>query len=351
MSTPGTALEREIAALQTGDFGALELRRSRNAPRLADRPGLSAPRGWPLPAAPVSPRQAFELLFFDYMGLSPGEMPVVEETPDRIAWLSDNPCPTLEACAGSASTRGRSAEPSTSDRSRPSSAGSTRGCASSATTSAIRPHAPHCRERSCGWTSKRSCAKPSPRRGPPRPRATRATGRGAHGRPGARPGPRHRRHHGAIPASTGSFGHPGGHRRSGQPRPERSPARLHLRALPHVRRPRRLGQRDHHRLRLVDSRHGRHGAHPHRVGAAEIAERSPQGAGGHRRRAQRRVRLAVRLRGGGERRAASLEAYRVPAGRARVLLGSPPHLQMYAVTASASVGRSTRAWRRRSPAA
>lgn len=47
---------------------------------------------------PVTPRQAFERLFFDYMGLSPADLIVVEEDEDRITWLSKNPCPTLDAC-------------------------------------------------------------------------------------------------------------------------------------------------------------------------------------------------------------------------------------------------------------
>ena len=47
---------------------------------------------------PVTPRQAFEVLFFDYMGLSAGDLPVVKETDREIVWLSQNPCPTLEAC-------------------------------------------------------------------------------------------------------------------------------------------------------------------------------------------------------------------------------------------------------------
>jgi len=44
-----------------------------------------------------SPRQAFDLLFFDYMGLSPDELPIVSETATEIVWQSANPCPTLEA--------------------------------------------------------------------------------------------------------------------------------------------------------------------------------------------------------------------------------------------------------------
>jgi tRNA(adenine34) deaminase len=44
-----------------------------------------------------SPRQAFELLFLDYMGLPVAELPVVSETADEIVWRSFNRCPTLEA--------------------------------------------------------------------------------------------------------------------------------------------------------------------------------------------------------------------------------------------------------------
>jgi tRNA(Arg) A34 adenosine deaminase TadA len=45
----------------------------------------------------ATPRRAFELLFFDYMGLSPHDLPVVSESETEIAWRSHNPCPTLEA--------------------------------------------------------------------------------------------------------------------------------------------------------------------------------------------------------------------------------------------------------------
>jgi GNAT superfamily N-acetyltransferase len=47
---------------------------------------------------PLSPRQAFELLFLEYMGLSSEDLPVILETDQQITWLSKNPCPTLEAC-------------------------------------------------------------------------------------------------------------------------------------------------------------------------------------------------------------------------------------------------------------
>ena len=45
-----------------------------------------------------SPRRAYELLFFEYMELEAGDVPVVAESEDRIVWASYNPCPTLEAC-------------------------------------------------------------------------------------------------------------------------------------------------------------------------------------------------------------------------------------------------------------
>jgi tRNA(adenine34) deaminase len=44
-----------------------------------------------------TPRQAFDLLFFDYMGLSPADLLIVSETENEIVWQSANPCPTLEA--------------------------------------------------------------------------------------------------------------------------------------------------------------------------------------------------------------------------------------------------------------
>jgi tRNA(adenine34) deaminase len=54
-------------------------------------PGLSSHN-------PPSPRTAYEVLLFDYMGLSEQEAPVLSETDTEIVWLSTNKCPTLEAC-------------------------------------------------------------------------------------------------------------------------------------------------------------------------------------------------------------------------------------------------------------
>jgi len=45
-----------------------------------------------------TPRQAYELLFFEHMGLARDELPVVSESPDEIVWLSRNRCTLLEAC-------------------------------------------------------------------------------------------------------------------------------------------------------------------------------------------------------------------------------------------------------------
>jgi tRNA(adenine34) deaminase len=45
-----------------------------------------------------SPRQAYEMLFFGYMGLPANEVPILQETEDKIVWSSKNRCPTLEAC-------------------------------------------------------------------------------------------------------------------------------------------------------------------------------------------------------------------------------------------------------------
>jgi tRNA(adenine34) deaminase len=46
----------------------------------------------------VSPRQAYELLFGEYMGLSLSDLPVVTQSEHEITWVSNNACPTLEAC-------------------------------------------------------------------------------------------------------------------------------------------------------------------------------------------------------------------------------------------------------------
>lgn len=68
--------------------------------RVADKreAWFDTPAGQACVRGAVTPRQAFETLFFDYMGLSPDDLPVVHESQDAIEWQSKNPCPTLEAC-------------------------------------------------------------------------------------------------------------------------------------------------------------------------------------------------------------------------------------------------------------
>ncbi len=46
----------------------------------------------------ATPRRAFDLLFFSYMGLESEDLTVVTEDFDEIVWDSANPCPTLDAC-------------------------------------------------------------------------------------------------------------------------------------------------------------------------------------------------------------------------------------------------------------
>jgi tRNA(adenine34) deaminase len=52
----------------------------------------------PPDAPPPTPREAYEMLFFDYMGLSGDDVPVLSDTDTEIVWSSLNPCDTLEAC-------------------------------------------------------------------------------------------------------------------------------------------------------------------------------------------------------------------------------------------------------------
>ncbi len=47
---------------------------------------------------PPTPRKAYELLFFEYMGLSEKDLPVLSESDTEIVWSSRNRCPTLEVC-------------------------------------------------------------------------------------------------------------------------------------------------------------------------------------------------------------------------------------------------------------
>ena len=50
------------------------------------------------PRQDFSPRDVYELLFAEQMGLDLDELPIVSETPDEVVWRSYNRCSLLEAC-------------------------------------------------------------------------------------------------------------------------------------------------------------------------------------------------------------------------------------------------------------
>lgn len=45
-----------------------------------------------------TPRAAFELLFFEKIGLPVNDLPILSESNEKIVWSSRNSCPTLDAC-------------------------------------------------------------------------------------------------------------------------------------------------------------------------------------------------------------------------------------------------------------
>jgi tRNA(adenine34) deaminase len=92
------AVEREMAGLRSGDYGAVEKQRSLKRLNWLTTHGYPPREISPLPEVAVSPRQAYELLFFEYMGLAREQMPVVEESSDRVVWLSYDTCATLVSC-------------------------------------------------------------------------------------------------------------------------------------------------------------------------------------------------------------------------------------------------------------
>jgi tRNA(Arg) A34 adenosine deaminase TadA len=87
-------VQQQIESLQSQPFRTVESQiAQKRIAWLEQNRSLSRDQSTP------TPRRAFELLFFDYMGLSPADLPVVQETERQITWLSKNPCPTLEACS------------------------------------------------------------------------------------------------------------------------------------------------------------------------------------------------------------------------------------------------------------
>ncbi len=96
-STQQTPPSREEQLL-TGDFRRLERETARKRLAWLEQRGYADPTRWDPERAPVSPRQAFELFFSDYIGVDLADLPIEEESDDRITWLSLNPCSTLDAC-------------------------------------------------------------------------------------------------------------------------------------------------------------------------------------------------------------------------------------------------------------
>jgi tRNA(adenine34) deaminase len=141
-----SAADRETAWLRLGYYGTLERERSRRRLEWLNAMGYPARPDAPFPLTPVTPRSAYELLFFRYMGLSPEQVPIEEESPERIVWLSTDECATLEAC--------RRLELDTRQICRAVSERPVQTFLSRLDPrlrfvrdyGAIRPHAPHCRE-------------------------------------------------------------------------------------------------------------------------------------------------------------------------------------------------------------
>ncbi|NMB56190.1 MAG: nucleoside deaminase [Leptolinea sp.] len=85
-------IQRQVDRLQTCSLREIE--KSVSEKRLAWWQEHAALRK----SGRISPRYAFECLFFEYMGLKKEDLPILSETEDEITWASKNPCPTLSAC-------------------------------------------------------------------------------------------------------------------------------------------------------------------------------------------------------------------------------------------------------------
>ncbi|HSD84840.1 MAG TPA: nucleoside deaminase [Anaerolineae bacterium] len=85
-------VQRQLERLQHCSYRAIEAEVAQKRVAWFQQPDQILPR-----LDRPTPRQAFELLFFDYMGLSPVDLPIVSESETEIVWRSVNPCPTLEA--------------------------------------------------------------------------------------------------------------------------------------------------------------------------------------------------------------------------------------------------------------
>ncbi len=93
MNTFDAKIQRTIEQLQQSNPRAIAAEITQNRMAWLDRT---------LPKKPgyeqFTPRQAYELLFFENMGLERDDLPVISESPEEIVWLSRNRCSLLEAC-------------------------------------------------------------------------------------------------------------------------------------------------------------------------------------------------------------------------------------------------------------
>jgi tRNA(Arg) A34 adenosine deaminase TadA len=90
---------RHIDKLRSGDYRALEREVAHKRLAWLDGHGYPKRHSWTPHLPDITPRQAFALFFSDYLGAKLTDLPVVEESEDRITWLSKNSCATLDSCA------------------------------------------------------------------------------------------------------------------------------------------------------------------------------------------------------------------------------------------------------------
>jgi len=86
-------ITRTVEQLQREPYRAIALEITRKRMAWLDR-ALPAKTGYDK----FTPRDVFELLFFENMGLDRNDLLVIAESPDEIVWLSRNRCTLLEAC-------------------------------------------------------------------------------------------------------------------------------------------------------------------------------------------------------------------------------------------------------------
>jgi len=126
---------RHTEKLRSGDLRALEREVAKKRLTWLDAHGFCRPAGWSYGLRRVSPREAFELFFADYLGLDTGQLPWSRSPMTASPGSRRTPVPLLTPAPSSASIPARSAERSTRSLRSCFSPAWTPGCASSATTS------------------------------------------------------------------------------------------------------------------------------------------------------------------------------------------------------------------------